>query len=204
MTARIPLPGGFVNPGLVPSAPKDAATVVLLRPAAAGFEVLMLGRTRTMDFAPGAHVFPGGSVDASDAGVLAAAVRETAEECGVLLSADDLVPWARWITPEVSPRRYDTWFFVAEMPSGQHVTVSDAESDTAEWLRPADALDAARSGRITLLPPTAVVLADLAGFDSVTAVLAHRPQIRPLMPSVLADEDGRVWLELPAGVEYPL
>jgi len=204
VTARIPLPRGFVNPGRVASPPKDAATVVLLRPAAAGFEVLLLGRTRTMDFAPGAHVFPGGSVDASDADVRAAAVRETAEECGVLLSADDLVPWARWITPEVSPRRYDTWFFVTEMPSDQQVTVSDAESDTAEWLRPADALDAGRSGRITLLPPTAVVLADLAGFDSVTAVLAHRPEIRPLMPSVLADDDGSVWLEMPDGVEFPL
>ena len=204
MTQRIPLPRGFVNHGRAPSAPKDAATVVLLRPAAAGFEVLMLGRTRTMDFAPGAYVFPGGSVDPADAGVRAAAVRETAEECGVRLSADDLVPWARWITPEVSPRRYDTWFFVAEMPSDQQVSVSDAESDTAEWLRPADALDAARSGRITLLPPTAVVLAGLAGFGSVGAVLEHRPQIRPLMPSVLTDEDGSAWLEMPDGVEFPL
>lgn len=201
---RIPLPGGIFDPGRVPPAPRDAATVVVLREGAAGLEVLMLGRNRTMDFAPGAHVFPGGSVDASDTGIEAAAVRETEEECGVRLAADALVPWARWITPEASPRRYDTWFFVAEMPADQQVTVSDAESDRAEWLRPSDALAAARSGRITLLPPTAVVLADLARFDSVAVVLAHRPPIRPLMPVVVADDEGRTWLEMPDGVEFPL
>jgi 8-oxo-dGTP pyrophosphatase MutT (NUDIX family) len=206
MTTRIPLPGSVfrAQPGGPPAPPRDAATVVLLRPAADGFEVLMLGRTRTMDFAPGAHVFPGGSVDAGDASVADAAVRETHEECGVRLSAGGLTPWARWITPEASPRRYDTWFFVALMPPDQEVVVSDAESDVAEWLRPLDALAAAREGRITLLPPTAVVLTELAGCGSADAVMTQRREIRPLMPVVVADDDGRAWLEMPDGVEYPL
>jgi 8-oxo-dGTP pyrophosphatase MutT (NUDIX family) len=186
-----------------PAAPRDAATVVLLRPAEGGFEVLMLGRTRTMDFAPGAYVFPGGTVDTEDPGIEAAAVRETLEECGVRLPADALVPWARWITPEASNRRYDTWFYVAAMPDGEVVRVGDAESDSAEWLSPGDALEAARSGRITLLPPTAVMLAQLGGFASVDAVLAEHREIRPLMPVVVA-EDGQAWLEMPEGAEYPL
>jgi 8-oxo-dGTP pyrophosphatase MutT (NUDIX family) len=94
---------------------RDAATVVILResPESAGVEVLMLRRPSAMAFAPGAYVFPGGSVDPADsvgtgwygpspaefgarlgtsaevAGALVcAAVRETFEECGLLLAGD--------------------------------------------------------------------------------------------------------------------
>ncbi|HEV2239962.1 MAG TPA: NUDIX hydrolase [Streptosporangiaceae bacterium] len=104
-----------------PAVPRDAATVMLLRSAApAGLEVYMLRRKSSMAFAPGAFVFPGGSVDARDAeeqvawagpdpaewgqvfaappelacALVCAAVRETFEESGVLLagpSADTVV-----------------------------------------------------------------------------------------------------------------
>jgi 8-oxo-dGTP pyrophosphatase MutT (NUDIX family) len=103
-----------------PVTPRDAATVMLLRPADPGLEVYMLRRKPSMAFAPGAFVFPGGSVDARDAdeqiawagpdpaawgqifevspelacALVCAAVRETFEESGVLLagpSADSVV-----------------------------------------------------------------------------------------------------------------
>ncbi len=215
--------------------PRDAATVVLLRhsasspgadlPGAGGFEVLLLGRTRAMDFAPGAHVFPGGSVDPGDSdveidrsdavydvlgvppergrGLIGAAVRETFEECGVRLRASALIPWTRWITPEASDRRYDTWFFVAQMPGDQVVDVASDESSTADWLRPAAALEAARAGEITLLPPTAVTLAELAACGTLEEALGQRRTLTPLMPAVVV-EDGQAWLDLPEGVVYPL
>ena len=100
-----------------PVTPRDAATVMLLRPprgetGASGLQVYMLRRQPSMAFAPGAFVFPGGSVDARDAEIeigwagpdaqqwgrmidapadlaralVCAAVRETFEECGVLLA----------------------------------------------------------------------------------------------------------------------
>ena len=104
-----------------PATPRDAATVMLLRPAqrpgaasqpADGPEVYLLRRKPSMAFAPGAFVFPGGSVDARDAdeqvgwagpgadewgrifdappdlarALVCAAVRETFEESGVLLA----------------------------------------------------------------------------------------------------------------------
>ena len=110
---------------VAPVTPRDAATVMLLRPAvrgdsqggagSEGLQVYMLRRRPSMAFAPGAYVFPGGSVDASDddasiawAGpdaaewggrlgapaelartLVCAAVRETFEESGVLLAGPD-------------------------------------------------------------------------------------------------------------------
>jgi 8-oxo-dGTP pyrophosphatase MutT (NUDIX family) len=82
-------------------APKLAATILLVRDAPAGLEVFMVQRHHQIDFATGAMVFPGGKVEAADADprlcgpaeldadartVRAAAIRETFEECGVLLA----------------------------------------------------------------------------------------------------------------------
>jgi len=52
----------------VPVTPRPAATMVLLRDAAAGMEVLLMRRNRRAGFVPGAYVFPGGRVDGADAG----------------------------------------------------------------------------------------------------------------------------------------
>ena len=267
----------FAAAGLPPAVPRDAATVILVRPdpEVSGAEVFLLRRTRALEFAPGACVFPGGSVDERDAdpaiaeggwvgpapadlghlldisaeraqALVCAAVRETFEESGVLLAgpspaelvrdgavlardrrrlldgsvsfgdllgrrglvlrADLLTPWARWITPEVSPRRFDTWFFAAALPPGQLAALtaaSSGESDSGTWWRPAAALEAARAGEITLLPPTAVTLAELAAHADIAGVLAQRRTITPLLPRVVVEEE-RAWLAMPQAVHYPL
>ena len=263
---------------LAPAVPRDAATVILIREDASGIEAFLLRRTAELEFAPGAYVFPGGSVDARDAdpgvgwagpgpadfaalldvspdrarALVCAAVRETFEESGVLLAGpsqdelagdstvlaadrhalltgsaslaevlgrrglilrtDLLTPWARWITPEVSPRRFDTWFFAAALPPGQTATAAPegfadhadpGESESGTWMRPAAALEAAQAGQITLLPPTAVTLGELAGHPGLAAILARRQVITPRLPKVVV-EDGRVRLHLPqAGEERP-
>jgi 8-oxo-dGTP pyrophosphatase MutT (NUDIX family) len=102
----------WARDGGVPAEPRPAATVILLRDGVGGPEVYLLRRTASMAFAPGMTVFPGGRVDQSDATVadawagpspaefgtrlgcsaelavayVAAAVRETFEESGVLLA----------------------------------------------------------------------------------------------------------------------
>jgi 8-oxo-dGTP pyrophosphatase MutT (NUDIX family) len=99
------------------AAPRNAATVILLRDRGVGPEVYLLRRTATMAFAAGFFVFPGGSVDvrdedfADDAWVgprpaewaellacdeprarslVCAAVRETFEESGVMLAGSSV------------------------------------------------------------------------------------------------------------------
>ncbi len=50
----------------VKSEPRPAATIILLRDTMSGPEAFMLQRTRSAAFLPGAYVFPGGALDATD------------------------------------------------------------------------------------------------------------------------------------------
>ena len=131
-----------------------------------------------------------------------ASLGEVLARRGLVLRADLLTPWARWITPEASPRRFDTWFFAAVSPPGQTATAAPeghadpGESESGTWLGPAAALEAAQAGEITLLPPTAVTLGELAGDHDVAGILARRRVITPRLPKVVV-EDGQVRLAMP-------
>lgn len=66
----------------------------MLRDSAAGVEVFMVRRTATIAFMAGAHVFPGGRVDAGDRGDFRlSAVRELFEEARLLLARDHAGAW---------------------------------------------------------------------------------------------------------------
>ena len=99
----MPRPSQLLHAQRKPAPTRPAATVLLLRDAPAGVEVLMTRRSMTASFAPGAYVFPGGGIDAADAAAHAqatrrptqsdahltqaiAAIRESFEELGVLLA----------------------------------------------------------------------------------------------------------------------
>ncbi|MBL4838670.1 MAG: NUDIX domain-containing protein [Kordiimonadaceae bacterium] len=93
---------------IVPALP--ASSVLLVRDGDTGLEVLMMERAKTMKFAPGAFVFPGGKVDAedsdadlwegltnsalklSDFAFRLAALRELYEEAAVMLTVDAIEP----------------------------------------------------------------------------------------------------------------
>lgn len=224
-------------------------------------QVFLQRRVAGMAFAGGMTVFPGGGVDPSDlpdearwsgpdpdwwagrfgcdpelAGALVcAAVRETFEECGVLLAgpgrADaallgpgraDLVahrrtlgqllaeaglvlrsellrPWARWITPPVSPRRYDTAFMVALVPDGQHADAHTTEAVEAAWWHPDQALEEWGRGGMALMAPTYRTLQQIAEHPTSAALFAaaDRRVISPITPrprregdEVVLDVDG--------------
>jgi 8-oxo-dGTP pyrophosphatase MutT (NUDIX family) len=242
--------------------PRPAATVVMLRNGKDGPEVYLQRRPRTMGFAGGLWVFPGGRVDRSDSdpamdaswagpppsawarrigvpveqarGLFVAACRETFEEAGVLLAdrppdrhalesarrdllagerafarmlaglgvrldTDRLRYWAWWLTPEGEPRRYDTRFFVAALPSDAAVTAHGlAEVERERWLA---AGVAAADESMPMLPPTRFTLRDLAGFATVDEVLAagHDRPVELVLPRL----EGNV-LVMPWNERYPV
>lgn len=155
-----------------------AATVVLLRDGGAGVEVLMMKRSSKLAFHGGAWVFPGGRIDDEDwggggdivAAARRAAAREAAEEADLVVDPEALVHFANWTTPEVSPKRFATWFFAGPAGDGD-VHADGVESDEHRWFRPDDALAARDAGEIELAPPQFVTLLELRAVGSVGEAL---------------------------------
>ncbi|MGA8116508.1 MAG: NUDIX hydrolase [Actinocatenispora sp.] len=113
---------------------------------------------------------------------------------GLLLRTDLLRPWARWITPEFEPRRYDTFFFVAELPAGQVARQVGGEADRVLWMPPGEAVAEQAAGRMAMLPPTVAVLSALSGYATVADALgaATRPLV-PVTPQIrLSGSGGRL------------
>ena len=73
---------------------------------------------------------------------------------GLVLRSDLLGAWAGWLTPVFEPRRYRTWFFVADLPEGQRTRDVSTESSEVTWLPARDAVAAVDEDRIFMLPPT--------------------------------------------------
>jgi 8-oxo-dGTP pyrophosphatase MutT (NUDIX family) len=181
---------------------RPAATVVLLRDASEGLETLLLHRSREITFG-GAWAFPGGRVDDQDrtgvdgdqAVARIAAVRETCEETGLILSPEDLVPFAHWTTPPGFPRRFATWFFLAR-DTGGDVRVDGSESMAHRWMSPGAAVDARARGEIELPPPTFVALEWIRASADVRSALerAQCGGIIRYVPRRLSIEGGTVSL----------
>jgi 8-oxo-dGTP pyrophosphatase MutT (NUDIX family) len=139
------------------------------------------------------------------------AFAELLERRSLVLRADLLRPWAHWITPEIETRRFDTRFFVAALPSGQRTRDVGGEADQVFWMRPRDAVAAAVSNEIALMPPTMATLTELSGYDDVDAVLtaATAREVAPILPKVTVvepDGDGgspRLRFFLPGDAGYP-
>jgi 8-oxo-dGTP pyrophosphatase MutT (NUDIX family) len=183
-----------------PATPRPAASVVLLRRggkhAQRALEVLLLKRTEEAAFMPGAWVFPGGSVDAADGegpdGFRACAIRELREEAGIELPADEeLVPFCRWVTPEIVSRRFDAWFFLALAPAHTPPQVDGGEILEARWFEPAAAIAAAAADELVLPFPTRVQLGWLAAHPtSEIALDAYRNgSTEPIQPEVVGEGD---------------
>jgi 8-oxo-dGTP pyrophosphatase MutT (NUDIX family) len=112
------------------------------------------------------------------------------------LRADLLRPWSNWLTPASEPRRYDTRFFVATLPEGQHADGATTEADSSGWQRPEEAIADAQAGRRVLLPPTWFTLTELSGFASAAEALAAERSIEKISPTLLREGDQvRVVLE---------
>jgi 8-oxo-dGTP pyrophosphatase MutT (NUDIX family) len=248
--------------------PLLAATVLLLRDEPDDMEVFMIVRHHESDFAAGALVFPGGRVDPEDYAIAAdaalfppqpgmdataaalrvAALRETFEECGVLLARgqaesalvgtarlrsietahraamtrgdrtfrellaaealalapDALVHYAHWITPEGTPKRFDTHFFLAPAPGDQVALHDGTEAVDSVWIAPGTALERARSGTYKLVFPTQMNLQKLARHGRAEAAMAaaRASRVVTVLPKVERAAGGTRTLRLPLEAGY--
>jgi 8-oxo-dGTP pyrophosphatase MutT (NUDIX family) len=188
-----PGPGETLNAGPVTPA-RQAASVILLRGGAEDLQVLLVRRTPHARFMGGVWVFPGGAVDAregeGDTAHRVAGVRELAEEAGIALADPaTLVKFSRWITPAEVQIRFDTHFFLAELPAGQEPRVDGEECVDLGWFTPRAALRANDAGEIQLVFPTIKHLEQLSEFASVESLLAHARgrEVLPVQPKVLLE-----------------
>jgi 8-oxo-dGTP pyrophosphatase MutT (NUDIX family) len=196
-----PEPGQDLHAG-PETAPRLAATVIVLRGGSETIEVLLVKRNPQARFMGGAWVFPGGAVDRDegqgDSALRAAAIRELAEEADVHLAGPDaLVLFSRWITPAEVTIRFDTWFYLATLPDGTEPRVDGAEVVDARWFTPDAALAAAREGEILLVFPTIKHLEQLSSFDSVEQLIAQAAtrEVRTVQPRLIrAGETARIVL----------
>ena len=100
-----------------------------------------------------------------------------------------LRPWSRWVTPVGEPRRYDTRFLLAALPSGQEAILTTGEATSVSWMTPDRAMNLFRDGATYLMPPTWAQFQRLQGFDSVASALSAAPEIAPIEPELVAGSD---------------
>jgi 8-oxo-dGTP pyrophosphatase MutT (NUDIX family) len=263
----VALAGEYASGEKTPVEPRDAATVVLMRPSESGPAIYLLRRQASMAFASEMCVFPGGGVDPRDfdasigwAGpspaewadllgceegealaLVCAAVRETFEESGVLLagpSADSVVedttgedweadrvalesrelaftdflsrrglvlrtdllgPWGAWLTPVFEPRRYRTWFFVAQLPVGQRTRDVSSESSQVMWVPALSAVGQVEAGELAMMPPTYLTTLEVGQYGTPRAVLdaSRERSLQMHTPEVTDAGDGSHTLTIP-------
>jgi len=119
------------------------------------------------------------------------------------LATDLMTPFAHWITPTFAPRRFDTWFFLAEAPEDQIALHDGSESVDSLWISPRQAIDEATAGRRTLVHATLKNLELLAEGQTVVGALsqASERKIVTVQPWVEM-RDGKRFLHIPEGAGY--
>jgi 8-oxo-dGTP pyrophosphatase MutT (NUDIX family) len=138
------------------------------------------------------------SVDAGETPFL-----DVVRDFGVRLRLDGLSVFARWITPTMMPKRFDTWFYVMHAPPEQVAACDGRETVDAEWIAPGDAVRLAAEGQRTIIFPTLMNLKLLAEASSAADCIA-RAEARDLvtvLPQV-EQRDGKSVLVLPPNAGY--
>jgi 8-oxo-dGTP pyrophosphatase MutT (NUDIX family) len=104
-----------------------------------------------------------------------AGTRPLAEVCereGLVLAVDELHYFGHWITPEPSPRRFDTRFFVARAPDDQEPLHDGSETVASVWIRPSQALADYEKGAFAIITPTIFMLRSISRFDDADDLVA--------------------------------
>ncbi|MFK5635788.1 MULTISPECIES: NUDIX hydrolase [unclassified Ornithinimicrobium] len=119
---------------------------------------------------------------------------------GLVLRSDLLALRAHWTTPVCEPKRYDTRFFAARMPEGQIADDLSTEAERVAWATPRAILAEQAAGREVLLPPTQVMVEQLAHVDDLDGWLARPVPVHPVMPWPV-ERDGQLWMRSPVDAD---
>ncbi len=119
------------------------------------------------------------------------------------LATELMTPYAHWITPTFAPKRFDTWFFLAEAPQDQVALHDGSESTDSVWIGPQAAIEEAKSGKRTLVHATFKNLELLAEGRTVAGALeqAKKRKVVTVQPW-LEQRDGKRFLHIPEGAGY--
>ena len=208
----------------------------------------MVRRSKASAFVGGAYVFPGGAIDEVDRSDLArravsgvddpemfpwaaAALREAAEEAGVLVLADPdpalrdlhgsdlyrglvaagltldggrLAYLSNWVTPAGEPRRFDTRFFLAEVAAGTEAHPDEHEVTEATWITPARPGTGQTEG-VVHASPTVLTLRTLARFETpgkAVAFARSQDTVPRIEPKLVVGEGGSIQILMPGQHGY--
>jgi 8-oxo-dGTP pyrophosphatase MutT (NUDIX family) len=134
----------------------------------------------------------------------AGALRQALRDAGLHINLQQLVPFARWVTPAAERRRFDARFFMVRAPEGQPGAPDAHETTRSFWVRPGDLLQRWEAGELQLAPPTHHTLWSLTcahSVDEALAAAAARP-LAPIHPHLI-DVDGTRALALPGDPAHP-
>ncbi|PAT35065.1 NUDIX hydrolase [Vandammella animalimorsus] len=132
---------------------------------------------------------------------------EALAQHGLQACVRDLQPFSRWITPttpNMSLKRFDTWFFIAELMPGQRPEADGHEAQSLHWATPGDFLQRHQQREILLAPPQIMTLAHLGRFASAAELLAYaRAQTPYCIAPVSVDDAGQRMICLPGDPLHP-
>ena len=95
------------------------------------------------------------------------------EELKLTLATDDIYYFSHWITPEPAPARFNTRFFLAKLPAGQHAEARTREVVSARWIQPEAALDKFRSKEWQMILPTLTTLRMISNYSNADDLIKH-------------------------------
>jgi|HubBroStandDraft_1064217.scaffolds.fasta_scaffold19142_3 8-oxo-dGTP pyrophosphatase MutT (NUDIX family) len=125
------------------------------------------------------------------------------KELDLYLDLEALTVFAHWITPPMTPRRFDTWFYVAKAPEEQLAVCDGSETVDAEWIAPHEAVRLGLAGERTVIFPTRMNLQLLGEASSAEDAVARSRarEIVTVLPE-LTERNGERVLVLPPNAGY--
>ncbi len=138
------------------------------------------------------------------------AFMDVVRRLGLRLDLSILTVFARWITPDMMPKRFDTWFYLATASDEQLASCDGRETVDAEWIPPLEALRLEQAGERTIIFPTRMnlqLLGEAASAEDATARAEGRTLVT-VLPKIEQREGGGVLVIPPeagyGAVEEPL